>query len=326
MGIECEDIVTYINAEQRMTSAEENYKNQESPRLQRQTLHSNCHIDDVIHNKIMGIGRDVPLCSIYSTYRDQRMFLRKLCLFSFLPPLDVKTKFYNLEMDNLFLEVQIQNISSTTVFIQKVFLDPSLMFTAAELNTLNQTGEDECTFGTRTFLQSMEGRQYLYHLQLKQEFSEKAAITRGLTKMGKLDIMWKKNLGEMAILQTVHLEREAPGYGNMRLSLETIPDTVILEEPFQITCKITNYSDRKVKLALKMYDKDSIRWCGSSGRYLGKLSPNSSLCFTLTLLSLKLGLQSVSGIQITEKLLKKTYEYDDIAKVFVIPSMVKMKS
>lgn len=33
---------------------------------------------------------------------------------------------------------------------------------------------------------------------------------------------------------------QAPGYGDVRLSLETIPDTVSLEEPFDITCKITN--------------------------------------------------------------------------------------
>lgn len=33
---------------------------------------------------------------------------------------------------------------------------------------------------------------------------------------------------------------QAPGYGDIRLSLEVIPDTVNLEEPFQIVCKITN--------------------------------------------------------------------------------------
>ncbi|XP_064134065.1 trafficking protein particle complex subunit 13-like [Loxodonta africana] len=254
------------------------------------------------------------------------MFFRKLCSFPFLPPLDVKTKFYNLEMDDLFLEVQIQNISSSTLFIKKVSLDLPVMYTVAELNTVNEAGKDESTFGTRTFLQSMEGRQYLYHLQLKQEFIEKASTIRGLTKMGKLDIVWKRDLGEMALLQTIQLEREAPGYGNMKLSLETIPDTVILEEPFHITCKITNCSDRKMKLILKMCDTDSIRWCGNSGRNLGKLPPSSSLCFTLTLLSLKLGLQSVSGIKITDKLLKRTYTYGDVAKVYVKPSIVKIKS
>ncbi|XP_032705618.1 trafficking protein particle complex subunit 13-like [Lontra canadensis] len=254
------------------------------------------------------------------------MFFSKLCLFPFLPPLEVKTKFYNSEKSDLFLEVQIQNISSSTVFIQKVSLNLPEMYTGTELNTINQAGEDECTFGTRTFLQSMEERQYLYYLKLKQEFSEKAGIIRGLTEMGKLDIIWKRNLGEMAMLQTIQLEREAPVYGNMKLSLEKIPDTVIIEEPFHITCKIMNCSGRKMKLVLKTYDTDSIRWCGNSGKHLGQLPPGSSLCFTLTLLSLKLGLQVISSIKITDKVLKKTYVCDDLAKVCVIPSMVKMKN
>ncbi|KAG3272267.1 trafficking protein particle complex subunit 13 [Ictidomys tridecemlineatus] len=253
------------------------------------------------------------------------MFLNKICLFSLSSPLDIETKFYNSEMGDLFLEVQIQNMSSSTVFIQKVSLEPSEMYTGVELNTVNQGGEDECTFGTRTFLQSTEGRQYLYHLQLKPEYSEKASTIRGLMEMGKLDILWKRNLGEMAILQTIQLEREAPFYGNIKLSLEKIPDTVIMEEPFHITCKITNCSDKKMKLVLKMCDTPSVRWCGNSGRYLGKLPTKSSLCFTLTLLSLKLGLQSISGIRITDKVLRKTYDYDDVANVFVVPSIVKMK-
>ncbi|XP_004685933.1 PREDICTED: trafficking protein particle complex subunit 13-like [Condylura cristata] len=229
-------------------------------------------------------------------------------------------------ISELFLEVQIQNILSSTVFIQKVSLELSEMYTGAELNTVNKDGEDECTFGTRTFLQSMEGRQYLYHLQLKQEFSEKVSTIWELTEIGKLNILWKRNLGEKAMLQTIQLKREAPCYGNLRLSLMTIPDTVILEEPFYITCKITNCSDQKMKLVLNMGDTDSIRWCGSSGKYLGNLPPRSSLCFTLTLLSLKLGLQSVSGIRITDKLLKKTYVCDDVAKVCVISSIIKMKT
>ncbi|XP_012905966.1 trafficking protein particle complex subunit 13-like [Mustela nigripes] len=287
---------------------------------------SNCCIDDVIHDKVKTLEESYLQVQFLCKTCRGKMFFSKLCLFPFLPPLEVKTKFYNSEKSDLFLEVQIQNISSSTVFIQKVSLNPPEMYTGEELNTINQAGEDECTFGTRTFLQSMEERQYLYYLKLKQEFSEKAGIIKGLTEMGKLDIIWKRNLGEMAMLQTIQLERKAPVYGNMKLSLEKIPDTVIIEEPFHIICKIMNCSGRKMKLVLKTYDTDSIRWCGNSGRYLGQLPPGSSLCFTLTLLSLKLGLQVISSIKITDKVLKKTYVCDDLAKVCVIPSMVKMKN
>ncbi|KAL0182024.1 hypothetical protein M9458_021399, partial [Cirrhinus mrigala] len=83
----------------------------------------------------------------------------------------------------------------------------------------------------------------------------------------------------------------APGYGDVRLSLELIPDTVNLEEPFDITCKITNCSERTMDLVLEMCNTRSIHWCGVSGRQLGKLSPSASLSIPLKLLSSVQGLQ-----------------------------------
>lgn len=63
------------------------------------------------------------------------------------------------------------------------------------------------TFGTRTYLQPMDTRQYLYCLKPKKEFAEKAGIIKGVTVIGKLDIVWKTNLGERGRLQTSQLQR-----------------------------------------------------------------------------------------------------------------------
>lgn len=131
----------------------------------------------------------------------------------------------------------------------------------------------ECTFGRMSYLQPMDTRQYLYCLKPKAEYAEKAGVIKGVTVIGKLDIVWKTNLGERGRLQTSQLQRmvldlvsgctiyfliilfltrlifvvflspcvpQAPGYGDIRLSLEMIPDTVNLEEPFDIICKIAN--------------------------------------------------------------------------------------
>lgn len=65
----------------------------------------------------------------------------------------------------------------------------------------------ESTFGSRTYLQPMDTRQYLYCLKPKQEFAEKAGIIKGVTVIGKLDIVWKTNLGERGRLQTSQLQR-----------------------------------------------------------------------------------------------------------------------
>ncbi|ETE69430.1 hypothetical protein L345_04775 [Ophiophagus hannah] len=271
-------------------------------------LKQDCCIDDVIHHEVKEIGTHILVCAVsYTTQTGEKMYFRKFFKFQVLKPLDVKTKFYNAESDlssvtdEVFLEAQIQNITSSPMFMEKVSLEPSIMYNVAELNTVNHDGGSVSTFGTRTYLQPMDTRQYLYCLKPKQEFSEKVGVIKGVTVIGKLDI--------------------APGYGDVRLSLETIPDTVGLEEPFNITCKITNCSsERTMDLVLEMCNTNSIHWCGVSGRQLGKLHPTSSLYLTLTLLSSVQGLQSVSGLRLTDTFLKRTYEYDDIAQVCVVSS------
>ncbi|XP_053303987.1 trafficking protein particle complex subunit 13 isoform X4 [Spea bombifrons] len=284
-------------------------------------------IDDVIHHEVKEIGTHILVCAVsYTTQTGEKMYFRKFFKFQVLKPLDVKTKFYNAETDEIFLEAQIQNITTSPMFMEKVSLEPSMMHTVTELNSVCRGGEGSSTFGTKTYLQPLDTRQYLYCLKPKPELAEKAGIIKGVTSIGKLDIVWKTNLGERGRLQTSQLQRMAPGYGDVRLNIETIPDTVSLEEPFDITCKITNCSERTMDLVLEMCNTNSIHWCGVSGRQLGKLHPSSSLHLTLILLSSIQGLQSVSGLRLTDIFLKRTYEYDDIAQVCVVSSKTQVES
>ncbi|XP_071219788.1 trafficking protein particle complex subunit 13-like isoform X1 [Salvelinus alpinus] len=282
-------------------------------------------IDDVIHHEVKEIGTHILVCAVsYTTQAGEKLYFRKFFKFQVLKPLDVKTKFYNAESDlssvtdEVFLEAQIQNITTSSMFMEKVSLEPSVMYNVAELNTVETEDEGTSTFGKMSYLQPMDTRQYLYCLKPKPEFAEKAGVIKGVTVIGKLDIVWKTNLGERGRLQTSQLQRMAPGYGDVRLSLEMIPDTVNLEEPFDITCKITNCSERTMDLVLEMCNTRSIHWCGVSGRQLGKVSPSASLALPLKLLSSVQGLQSISGLRLTDTFLKRTYEYDDIAQVCVV--------
>ncbi|NWT04672.1 TPC13 protein, partial [Mionectes macconnelli] len=285
-------------------------------------LKPDCCIDDVIHHEVKEIGTHILVCAVsYTTQTGEKMYFRKFFKFQVLNEVFHST--FNNCTDEVFLEAQIQNITTSPMFMEKVSLEPSMMYNVAELNTVDTVGKSESTFGARTYLQPMDTRQYLYCLKPKQEFAEKAGVIKGVTVIGKLDIVWKTNLGERGRLQTSQLQRMAPGYGDVRLSLETIPDTVNLEEPFDITCKITNCSERTMDLVLEMCNTNSIHWCGVSGRQLGKLHPSSSLHLAFTLLSSVQGLQSVSGLRLTDTFLKRTYEYDDIAQVCVVSSEVK---
>lgn len=50
-----------------------------------------------------------------------------------MKPLDVKTKFYNAESDEVFLEAQVQNITQSTITMDKVALEPSATFTVTNV-------------------------------------------------------------------------------------------------------------------------------------------------------------------------------------------------
>uniref|UniRef100_A0A673HFD1 Trafficking protein particle complex subunit 13-like n=1 Tax=Sinocyclocheilus rhinocerous TaxID=307959 RepID=A0A673HFD1_9TELE len=267
-------------------------------------LKPECCIDDVIHHEVKEIGTHILVCAVsYTTQTGEKLYFRK---------------FFKFQTDEVFLEAQIQNITTSPMFMEKVSLEPSMMYNVTELNNVSSSSESESTFGGMSYLQPLDTRQYLYCLKPKPEFAEKAGVIKGVTVIGKLDIVWKTNLGERGRLQTSQLQRMAPGYGDVRLSLELIPDTVSLEEPFDITCKITNCSERTMDLVLEMCNTRSVHWCGVSGRQLGKLTPNASLAIPLKLLSSVQGLQSISGLRLTDTFLKRTYEYDDIAQVCVV--------
>uniref|UniRef100_A0A672IM66 Uncharacterized protein n=1 Tax=Salarias fasciatus TaxID=181472 RepID=A0A672IM66_SALFA len=267
-------------------------------------LKPECCIDDVIHHEVKEIGTHILVCAVsYTTQYGEKLYFRK---------------FFKFQTDEVFLEAQIQNITTSPMFMEKVSLEPSMMYNVTELNTVSSSDEGESTFGKMSYLQPMDTRQYLYCLKPKPEYAEKAGVIKGVTVIGKLDIVWKTNLGERGRLQTSQLQRMAPGYGDIRLSLEVIPDTVNLEEPFDIMCKITNCSERTMDLVLEMCNTSSIHWCGVSGRQLGKLNPGASLSLPLTVFSSVQGLQSISGLRLTDTFLKRTYEYDDIAQVCVV--------
>lgn len=53
---------------------------------------------------------------------------RKFFKILVLKPLDVKTKFYNAENDNVYLEAQVQNITAGPICLEKVALDASHLF------------------------------------------------------------------------------------------------------------------------------------------------------------------------------------------------------
>lgn len=251
-------------------------------------------------------------------------------VFQVLKPLDVKTKFYNAVDDEVFLEAQVQNITSSPMVMESVKLEPSTIYTVTNLNTIQDkekrdsavSGEEcssESVFGMRSYMNPNDTRQYLYKLTPTAPAFKNTKVTNAV---GKLDIVWRTAFGERGRLQTSQLQRVPPPILDIKISVIEIPDAVLVEKRFSLKIRLRNTCDRKMDLKLFMTKiKDGgLMWCGTSGKNLGNLLPGNIVELQLNLLPLAAGLQSVGGLQIVDTLSSRTYELDNLAQVFVYSS------
>ncbi|KFM59608.1 hypothetical protein X975_24184, partial [Stegodyphus mimosarum] len=281
-------------------------------------------VDDVIHHEVKEIGTHILACTVsYSTVNNEKMHFRKFFKFQVSKPLDVKTKFYNAESDEVYLEAPLQNITYAPMCLEKVALEPSASFSARQLNSVEDKNGIHPVFGEVNCLNPLDSRQYLFCLTPKPESQINAKLLKGITSIGKLDIVWRTSMGERGRLQTSQLERMAPGYGEIRMAVHEIPSIVTLEKPFPITIKITNACERALDLVLTLHNSFSngILWQGVSGQKLNKLEKNTFTLIPLEATAVRPGLQMVSGIKIKEMFLKRIYDFDEVAQVFVSSEM-----
>lgn len=274
-------------------------------------------LSEVIHHEVKDLGTHILVCEVtymsnYSTLASFRKFFK----FEVMKPLDVKTKFYNAESDDVYLEAQVQNITSGPIILEQVSLESSQQFS---VKSLNEIDENISVFGDVTLLQPQESCQYLYCLTPRENISKEIKLLAAAKNIGKLDIVWRSNLGEKGRLQTSQLQRMAPDYGEIRVTFEQLPKKLFVEEPFDFQCKIVNASDRTLDLILKLrsLQDSNLLWCGTSNKKLSPLESGKSLIVNLTALPINTGLCNISGVSLLDLFIKRTYDYDDVASIYV---------
>lgn len=274
-------------------------------------------LSDVIHHEVKDLGTHILVCEVtymsnYSTLASFRKFFK----FEVMKPLDVKTKFYNAESDDVYLEAQVQNITSGPITLEQVSLESSQQFS---VKSLNEIVDGLSVFGDITLLQPQESCQYLYCLTPKDNIAKEIKLLSAAKNIGKFDIVWRSNLGEKGRLQTSQLQRMTTEYGDVRLTYEMLPSKATVDEPFDFKCKIVNASERTLNLILKLRSlpDSSMLWCGISNRKLGPLEPGKSVYVNLTALPINTGLHNITGLSLVDLFLKRTYDYDYLASIYV---------
>ena len=204
-------------------------------------------IDQVLSHEVKELGTHILVCEVsYSAPNKPKLNFRKFFKFNVMKPLDVKTKFYNAESEDVFLEAQVQNITVGPLCLEKVGLDPSPMFKVTSLNqVIDQQGneqEAEHVFGKYNYIQPQDSRQYLFCLTPRSDLKTNFKQLKGATNIGKLDIIWRTNMGDRGRLQTSQLQRLTPNHGDIRFNVESVPSIVRVDEAFKMNCCIFNNS------------------------------------------------------------------------------------
>lgn len=275
-------------------------------------------VDHVLNHEVKELGTHILVCEVTynSASSSEKLNFRKFFKFQVMKPLDVKTKFYNAESDEVFLEAQVQNITNGTISIEKVALEPSHNFTVTSLNCDSSEG----VFGGGSCLQSQDSWQYLFCLQPRPDQTSNNKNIKAVTNIGKLDIVWRSALCDRGRLQTSQLQRLAPNLGDIKLSFISVPSLALINTPVPLTVRISNNCERTVELDLILDNPHTrhLTWTGVCERALGLVEPGGSLETELEVVLHDTGLQTVSGIKLVDGLLQRTYNFNDQSQVYVV--------
>ncbi|KAH8281682.1 hypothetical protein KR054_002247 [Drosophila jambulina] len=275
-------------------------------------------IDDVIRYEVKEIGTHILVCEVnYSTPAGYAQSLRKFFKFQVLKPLDVKTKFYNAEIDEIYLEAQIQNVTTSPFCLEKVELDGSEDYTVTPLNTLPN---GESVFTVKHMLQPNNSCQFLYCIKPKADIAKDIDSLRQFNNVGKLDIVWRSNLGEKGRLQTSQLQRLPFECNTLRLEIVDAKNTVKIGSIFTFICRVTNTSEQPMKLNVRLVAKFSpdSQFTGCADFMLNRLQSGESTEFPLSVCPSKLGLVKVAPLILTNTLQNdQQFTIDNVVDVFV---------
>ncbi|KAG0696701.1 Trafficking protein particle complex subunit 13 [Chionoecetes opilio] len=296
-------------------------------------LEPNETINEVIQHEVKDIGTHILVCAVtYLAAAGDRQNFRKFFKFQVMKPLDVKTKFYNAESDEVYLEAGVQNITSGPLCLEKVELEPSPYFSVTSMNKV-LPDSNSLVFGRMNVVNPHDTRQYLYCLKPKSEArGNPRAATGHLHRQAGHCVAHqhgrpRQTPDQPAPENAFHpgpslcsslSSPQTPQYGDVRVTVERIPNMARLEEQFEVCLSISNICERNLDLYLEFLGGGGGSvWSGVSSRSLASLSPGQSVSLCLPLVPLQTGLQTIAGIRLTDTFLKRAYNYENLAQVFI---------
>jgi len=130
-----------------------------------ETLDAKASIDTILGHEIKEPCTHVLICTMsFNIAGHERQICRRYFQFPVSKPIDVKTKSYYTEGDEIYLEALFQNLTNLPIQLSNVQLDSS-DFEVISLNYVLNAPTKRWIFGDVNRLNQMESRQYLFLAQ-----------------------------------------------------------------------------------------------------------------------------------------------------------------
>lgn len=285
--------------------------------IQAKTLEPKDTLDFIVQYEVKDLDTHRLVCEVnyvsVSNGVSTPLTLQEYFVFNVLKPLDLKTKFYTAESDEVYIEAQVQNITSGPISLENVSLEATPRY---KVTILNSTDDGQSVFGRINSLPQNASRQYLYSLA---PIPAQEALNNVTSSLGNLNFIWRSEMGEKGRLRTCELHKPLTDLPDLRISVQELPNLVYIDEPFQFKIKLSNTSLKAMELSLYLENLPDMAWIGVSGRKIGTLHSKSEMILSLCLVPLATGLQIISGIRIKDSLTKKNlFENDNLGQIYIL--------
>jgi hypothetical protein len=261
----------------------------------------------VLHHEIKDLGIHILVCQVQylpasmvsnNTKEVQKKFFRKFFKFQVLNPLSVKTKIQNLGSGVVYLEIQMQNLASVPLTVEKMEFEFNPNFHAQCLNKPSEGfGQLHNVFGNSLF-NPLDCRQYLYMLRPVD-----IDVASSITDLGRLDIVWRTTLGQPGHLQTAQLLRKELNKTSFDVTVKRIPSPILPESLFKLTLTIRNNVEgerMQLSITAEKSKMGAIKLKGDHEIELGFLNGLETLDCDLELIAIESGSHLIKGLKLRD--------------------------
>lgn len=274
--------------------------------------------DFIVEHDVKELGAHTLVCTaLYNDGDGERKYLPQFFKFIVANPLSVRTK-VRVVKGTTFLEACLENHTKSNLYMDQVEFEPAHNWSSTLLKPDDHHSEDNSLtrelFKTPILVKSGGGiHNYLYELKSSAQGRPQVKV-EGSNFLGKLQIVWRTNLGEPGRLQTQQILGNPIVRKDIELQALELPSVIILEKPFAVRLNLTNQTE-KVLGPFQVWlsesdslDEKAVMVNGLQMMSLEQVEALGSLEFQLNLVATKHGIQKVTGITVFDIQEKKTHD------------------